>query len=307
MATELPVEQNMAAELPVEQKLDELADTTVVLFDKIGEYGSLIANSLYLIIGAMLVIFLLHRLAAKYIYPHVKHKRIIKVFFGTLYVLVLVIMGLLVLERVGVPVEGVAHLALLGVLIGSVVLFFIAPFLPRLPFMLGHMVEINGVFGTVSAISTFHTSIQMFDGTTVFIPNALVLASRIMNYSDTPNRRLEIKLSVNNDSDLEQTREVFARLMSEDERVLEEPSPPWTHVTNVTAAGVDMMAYCWVKNEDWLSVRTDLWMKLVTAFNTDDRIAMSLPQQEVYVHQEQSEELDINESSWSRIRKKYKI
>jgi small conductance mechanosensitive channel len=297
----------MATELPVEQKLDELADTTVAVFDKIGDYGSLIANSLYLIIGAMLVIFLLHRLAAKYIYPHVKRKRIIKVFFGTLYVLVLVIMGLLVLERVGVPVQGVAHLALLGVLIGSVVLFFLAPFLPRLPFMLGHMVEINGVFGTVSAISTFHTTIQMFDGTTVFIPNPLVLASRIMNYSETPIRRLEIKLSVNNDSDLEQTREIFARLMSEDERVLEEPSPPWTHVANVTAAGVDMLAYCWVKNEDWLSVRTDLWMKLVSAFNTDDRIAMSLPQQEVYVHQEQSEELGINESSWSRIRKKYKI
>jgi len=297
----------MTAETTVEDKIDEIADTTVLLFDKIGDYGSLIVNSLYLIIGAMLVIFLVHRLAARFIYPHVKNKRIIKVFFGTLYVLVLVIMGLLVLERVGVPVQGVAHLALLGVLIGSVVLFFIIPFLPRLPFMIGHMVEINGVLGTVSAISTFHTTIQKFDGTVVFIPNPLVMGSKILNFSDTPNRRLEIKLSVNNDSDLEKTRALCVRLMAEDERVLAEPSPPWTHVANVNAAGVDMLAYCWVKNADWLNIRTDLWMKLVAAFNTDERIEMSLPQQEVFLYQNQEEEPVLQEGSWSKLKKRYKF
>ncbi len=93
-------------------------------------------------------------------------------------------------------------------------------------------------------------------------------------------------LSVNNDSDLEQTRQVFIKVMSEDERVLEEPSPPFTHVVNATASGVDMMAYCWVKNEDWLSTRTDLWLQLVSIFNADEAISMSLPQQEVFIHSE---------------------
>lgn len=49
-----------------------------------------------------------------------------------------------------------------------------------------------------------------------------------------------------------------------------------------------MMAYCWVKNEDWLSTRTDLWQQLVARFNVDERISMSLPQQEIYVHSEPS-------------------
>lgn len=64
-----------------------------------------------------------------------------------------------------------------------------------------------------------------------------------------------------------------------------DPKPPITHVTNVTAAGVDMVAWCWVKNEEWFATRTSLWLKLVEAFETDEQICMSLPQQEVYMYQ----------------------
>lgn len=298
----------MADQLPVEEKIDEIADTTVQVFDKLGDYGSLVANSLYLIIGGMLTVYLIHRLASKFVYPHIKRKRILKVFFGTLYVLVIVVMVLLLMERVGIPVQGIAQIALLTVLIGAVVVFFLVPFLPRLPFKLGHMVDINGVFGIVSSISTVHTTIRKFDGTTVFIPNPLVLASRILNYSDTPTRRLEIMLSVNNDCDLAQARNTFVTLMSEDARVLQEPSPPWTHVVNVTAAGVDMMAYCWIRNEDWLVIRTDIWLKLVDAFNTDERISMSLPQQEIFVYPGTMDGEDATQqSSWGKLRSRYKF
>ena len=74
-------------------------------------------------------------------------------------------------------------------------------------------------------------------GTSVFIPNAIVMASKIFNYSDTETRRIEIFLSVNNDSNLKETRSTFVNIMSDDERVLMEPKPPVTHVTNFTASG----------------------------------------------------------------------
>ena len=139
------------------------------------------------------------------------------------------------------------------------------------------------MLGTIDAISTFHTTLRKFDGTMVFVPNALVLASRIMNYSDTPSRRIEMKLNVNTDSDLDETKSLFIRLMNEDERVLDDPAPPAVFVMDANAAGVEMFAVCWVNNADWLSTRSDLWMKVVDAFIKDERVAMSLPQQEVYV------------------------
>jgi small conductance mechanosensitive channel len=276
----------MAEEISVEGKIDEIANTTVLVFDKLGDYGAVIVGSLYLVVGAMLVIYFVHRLAGKFIYPHVKNKRFIRVFFGTLYIFVLVVMALLILERIGVPVQGVASLALTGILIGAVVVFFLVPFLPKLPFFIGHMVEINGVYGVISAIDVFRVTIKQFEGTIVTLPTPAVMASTIKNFSETPHWRIEIMLSVDNDSDLEQTRQVFTQVMRENERVLEEPSPPFTHVVNATASGVDMMAYCWVKNEDWLSTRTDIWLKLVHIFNADETISMSLPQQEVFIHSE---------------------
>ncbi|MBT8354485.1 MAG: mechanosensitive ion channel family protein, partial [Desulfofustis sp.] len=231
----------MAEELPIEEQIDEIADTTFLIFDKLGNYGAQIAGSLYLVVGAMLVIFLIHRLAGKLIYPHIKNKRFIRVLFGTLYVMVLVIMALLILDRIGVPVEGIAHLALAGVLIGSVVVFFMVPFIPKLPFFIGHTVEIGGIFGTVSAIDVFRVTINQFDGTSVTLPTAMVMASTIKNFSEIPHRRVEIMISVNNDSDLEQTRRTFIEVMGADSRVLEEPIPPATHIVNANASGVDML------------------------------------------------------------------
>lgn len=260
-----------------------IVEETVEIVDQVSAYGHLILGSLYLIIGGMVVIFLLHLFASKFIYPTLGNNRLIKVIFWTIYVLVLVITALLALKGIGFDVSVIGHMALVIVLIGAVIVFFMAPFLPRLPFMIGHLVEINGVLGTIDAISTFHTTLRKFDGTMVFVPNALVLASRIMNYSDTPSRRIEMKLNVNTDSDLEETKSLFIRLMNEDERVLDDPAPPAVFVMDANAAGVEMFAVCWVNNADWLSTRSDLWMKVVDAFIKDERVAMSLPQQEVYV------------------------
>lgn len=278
----------MAAPAAVEEKIDEISESSFPVLDILADYGTTIAGILYLIIGAIAVIYLLQRLVRKFLYPLIRstqQRRIVTIFFGTLYVLILVIMGLLMLEKIGVPVQGIAHVALIAVLIGGVVVFFLSPFLPQLPFKTGHLVDIGGVFGHINAITTFTTNVRKFDGTTVFIPNAIVLASKIFNYSDTETRRIEIFLSVNNDSNLEETRTTFVTIMSDDERVLVDTKPPITHVTNVTASGVDMVAWCWVKNDDWFATRTSIWLKLVEAFETDDRICMSLPQQEVFMYQ----------------------
>ena len=61
------------------------------------------------------------------------------------------------------------------------------------------------------------------------------------------------------------------------------PAPPIVRVTEADAEGIKLTAHCWVKNGDWLTVRSDLWMNVVDTFNKDDRVTMSRPQQEIYV------------------------
>lgn len=255
----------------------EQADEIV---SQLSGYGSMIANSLYFLIAGMLVIFLLHRIATRFLYAYIKNKRIVLVAFGTLYVLVFVITALMVLRRLGYDVSGIGEIAIVLVLVGAVVAFFLVPFLPRLPFKLGHMIEVNSTLGIVEAISTFHTQVRTFDGNIVFIPNALVMASRIINYHETPNRRIELKLNVGVDCDLAQCQRVLLEIMENDDRVIKDPVPA-VFVMKANAEGVDMSGFCWVANSDWLAARSDLWLKTINRFNDDPSVNLSYSKHEV--------------------------
>jgi small conductance mechanosensitive channel len=252
---------------------------------QVSQYGELIIGSLVVLIVGMGIIYLIHWLASRFVFPHLRRTRLVNVIFGVIYALVLVIMAMLALHRVGLDVTVISRVALASVLIGGVVIFFLAPFLPMLPFKIGHIVEVNGELGVVDGISSFRITLRKFDGTEVFIPAPSIMTSKIKNYSDTPSRRIEINLSVDNHSNLEEIKATVVRLIGEDERVLDDPALPDVFVTNTHAAGVDMVAVCWVKNEDWFGARGDLWLKIVDAFLKDSRVALSLPQQEVYLVQ----------------------
>ncbi len=251
--------------------------------EQVSAYGSLITNSLYLIVGGMIAVFLLHKLTSKFLYPYIKKPRLMRVVFGTLYVLILVVTMLMVLNKIGIDTTVISKVVIMTVLAGAVLIFFLIPFLPRLPFKIGQMIEVNGVFGIVKSISYAHTTIRTFDGAMVFIPNPVVLASKIINYHDLPERRIALNLTVNLDADIEEVRTLLCRIMNEDERIITKGAAPLVRATTASANGVNITALCWVKNDDFLNTQSDLWIRVVTAFNNDERITMSSLKQDIHV------------------------
>jgi len=136
------------------------------------------------------------------------------------------------------------------------------------------------VRGSVESISPVFTHLQTFDGRTVFIPNALVWTKKIVNYHSTPNRRVELKLNVSVDHSLTDARAVLTDIMRSDDRVLGDPTPA-VRINAARADGVEMVGLCWVKNADFLGVRSDLYEKVVNAAQSDAGISLSLDRQEV--------------------------
>ena len=67
-----PKEPAIAEELNVSEVIQDTAEIT----EQLSEYSTLIGSSLYLILGGMLVIFLLHKLASKVLYPHLTMKNL---------------------------------------------------------------------------------------------------------------------------------------------------------------------------------------------------------------------------------------
>jgi len=262
-------------------------ENTVEIVDQMSEYGSLITNSLYLIIFGMMAVFITHKLVSKFIYPMLSNlplmTRLIKVILGTFYVLILAIAMLIVFRELGFDVKVIGQITLLSIIAGAVLIFFLVPFIPKLPFILGNLVEINGIVGIVSGISSFHTTIKKFDGTLVYIPNALVMASKILNYHQVAERRIEMEVMVSVQSNIQESIDIFIKIMEGDERILDHPAPPSVFAVNADSTGIKLTGYCWANNDDWLATRSALWIKLVETFVQTDSIKMARPQNEVYI------------------------
>ena len=60
------------------------------------------------------------------------------------------------------------------------------------------------------------------------------------------------------ESKLDRCKELLLEIMSAESRVLSDPAAA-VFVMNAQAAGVDLTAWCWVNNADWLGTRSDLW------------------------------------------------
>ncbi len=271
----------------VSQKIENTVEMSNQIVEQMDEYGSLITNSLYLIILGMVLVFIIHILASKFFYPILSHKplitRLIKVIFGTLYVLIFSVIILVVLKELGFQSQVLGKITLLSILMGAVLIFFLVPFIPKLPFVLGNFIEINDIQGIVNNISSFHTTIRKFDGTLVYIPNALVMASKILNYHQVSERRIEMEIMINVHSNIQESMDIFIKIMQEDAHVVNNPAPPSVFAVNADSSGIKLIGYCWVKNDDWFIARSDLWIKLVEIFLQTDNISIARPQNEIYI------------------------
>lgn len=251
-------------------------DTAKLLLSQLSQYAELVITGMLVMFGGMIAILLLYRLVTALIQPGGVFARVVKVAFGGIYALILVITVLLAAQRLGYNVEGLAGIAILVVIVGAVIVFFLVPFLPRLPFMPGDTVRIRGIMGVVEAITAYQTVLRTFDGQTVYMPSALVMAGDISNYSQTPERRVELTVEVNAGDDLARARELLLAIMQDQERVLAEPEPA-VFITGIEDGRAALLALCWVANADWFGTRDALWLAVSRAFAAEPSVSLAPP------------------------------
>ncbi len=72
----------------------------------------------------------------------------------------------------------------------------------RKPLNLNDIVETNGTMGTVIEMSLRNTVVQSFQGQHVFIPNKEVYQNKLINYSSSGERRIDLEVGVGYGTDL---------------------------------------------------------------------------------------------------------
>ncbi|SAK42117.1 MscS mechanosensitive ion channel [Caballeronia hypogeia] len=132
------------------------------------------------------------------------------------------------------------------------------------PFRVGDYIEgIGTTAGTVNEIGLFTTRLTKADGIVMYVPNSLIWANAITNYSANDRRRVVINFQAQHGLKVEHVLGELRRLMSEDARIVQDgPSAPWVSVTDYTDTGVKFNLGAWTTRTDHQNVQADLLRKI---------------------------------------------
>lgn len=157
------------------------------------------------------------------------------------------------------------------------------------PIKVGDWVSVNGVDGNVRKINARATEIEMFDRSTLIVPNSEFITKSVRNVTlSNPLGLVKIQLTLPISTDAKKVREIMLTAMSEQAEVLEQPAPAVSLDGFDANSGLVFGASCYVASPRQVSnVRSAI------LFETLDRFR----QQELALHHTQVMSLQATEST----------
>ncbi|MEI8610778.1 small-conductance mechanosensitive channel MscS [Enterovibrio sp. Hal110] len=149
------------------------------------------------------------------------------------------------------------------------------------PFKSGDYVEVAGVAGSVESIQIFSTVLTTPDNKMIVVPNGGVISSPITNYSRHNTRRIDYVIGVSYSADLKKTKEVLARVIAAESRILATPEPT-IGVVELADSSVNLVVRPWVKTADYWGVYFDLLQAIKEELDNEG-IEIPFPQMDVHV------------------------
>lgn len=118
------------------------------------------------------------------------------------------------------------------------------------PFRAGDFIDCGARSGTVEAVNLFNVVLKTADGLFISIPNSVVWAADIVNYTRNGRRRLTLTVGISYADDLDRGLEVLRTLASRETRFLPDPAPT-VRVSALADSAVMLTLRGWTANEDY--------------------------------------------------------
>lgn len=150
------------------------------------------------------------------------------------------------------------------------------------PFEVGDFVEVAGQSGDVAEIGIVSTRLDTTDNVRVILPNSKVFGEVIKNYHAHDTRRVDLEVGISYDDDIGGALETVRRVLSEEDRVLEEPGPT-VAVNSLGDSSVNLIARPWCATSDYWPLRRDLTRRLKEELEADG-FELPYPQRDVHLH-----------------------
>ena len=208
---------------------------------------------------------------------------------NVVYAILLTAVILAALDTLGLPITSlVAVVGAAGLAIGLALKDSLGNFASGVmlvtfkPFSQGDFVEVAGISGKVEEVRIFSTILTTPDNKQITIPNGLVYADAITNYTANDMRRVDLVFGVGYDDDLKRARAVLTRICADHPKVLDEPATS-IFVLNLGESSVDFAVRPWAKTDDYWTVWGDL-LETGKAELEAAGCSIPFPQRDVHVH-----------------------
>ena len=146
------------------------------------------------------------------------------------------------------------------------------------PFDIGHTVKTNDFIGNVEEIQLRSTTIRTFSGLHLMIPNRDVIQKPLINYSLTPERRIELEFFMDYNNDLEIAHRVTFDAIAKIS-YLYPGKPVEIYFNDVKYTAIKLSVWFWIDNHSppgYMVARHDAIFNIVTALK-ENNISLVLP------------------------------
>jgi small conductance mechanosensitive channel len=153
------------------------------------------------------------------------------------------------------------------------------------PFRIGDYIVTQGEEGTVKKIEILYTTLSTPDNRRVIVPNGNLANNIIVNATDADKRRLDIRIGISYEDNIQTAKAVLERLIAESEDVLREEEHH-VFVAELGESSVIMGLRCWVPTDRYHPAIWRFNERIKEAF---DRAGLHIPylQMDIHVKKEQ--------------------
>ena len=150
------------------------------------------------------------------------------------------------------------------------------------PIQVGDAIEVGTRFGTVKEIGIRSSKLTTVEGSEVIVPNGDLLSQHIVNWTLSSHyRRVEIIIGVDYNTNLHEATSILKDILAAQEGVESFPASV-VLVHNFNASSVDLRLLFWSHIDTWVSVKSEVMIKIFDAFR-EHNIRIPFPQQDVHI------------------------
>lgn len=164
---------------------------------------------------------------------------------------------------------------------GLILLFF-------KPYKTGDFIEITGKSGEVQGITVFSTELNTIDNKRIIVPNGILVANDITNYTKNKVRRVEILFGIGYKDDFRKAIKCLEDVADSQDKVLQTIERT-IRVKELGDSSVNILYRVWCKVDDYWDV---YYTSIELAKETFDRegISIPFPQRDVHIIKDDEEE-----------------